>query len=87
MTPISDRDIDLNRIKQAVQALYEHFDTVQVFATRCADNGSDTVHCNYGTGNWFARFGHVKSFVNDTEKGYILGEAAKPQNDKPEWER
>jgi hypothetical protein len=89
MTPISDQNIDLNRLKQAVSALYEHFDAVQIFVTRCSDNGCDTVHCNYGAGNWFSRFGHIKSFVNDVEKGYILGDAVKLQNkdDKPEWEK
>lgn len=84
---IADRDIDLNRVKQACGALREHFDTVQIFATRCDDSGHNTTHCNYGAGNFFARLGHVKSWISDTEKDYILGEAAKPQNDKPEWER
>lgn len=83
---ISDADIDLNRLKQAACALYEHFDAVQILACRCTDDGNRTVHCNYGAGNWFARWGHVKSFVNDVEKGYILGDAVKPQNNKPEWE-
>lgn len=82
-----DRDIDLNRVKQAVNILYEHFDAVQIFASRANDDGSGTVHCNYGAGNWFARYGHVKSYVNDTEKSYILGDAVRPQDNKPEWER
>jgi hypothetical protein len=85
---INDKDIDLNRLKQATGALREHFDTVQIFATRCDDSGHNTMHCFHGAGNWFARYGQVKSFINDTEKDYILGKAANTNDDdKPEWER
>ena len=85
---ISDRDIDLNRVKQATGALREHFDTVHIFVTRCDDSGHNTTHCYHGTGNWFARYGHIKSFIQDTEKECILGNAVKPQDDnKEEWEK
>jgi hypothetical protein len=84
---INDKNIDLNRLKQACGSLHEHFDTVQIFATRCDDAGNNTMHCFYGAGNWFARYGQVKSFVNDTEKDYILGQAAQKLDDKPEWEK
>ena len=81
-----DRDADMDRIRRAVGTLREFFDCVQVFALK-EDDAHNTVHCHYGAGNWFARFGHIKSFVNDTEKGYILGEAARPLEDnKKEWE-
>lgn len=82
---ISDRNIDFSRIKQHASQLREHFDTVHIFCTRESD-ANNTVHCQYGTGNWFARYGQLKSFINDTEKEYILGDMCKGE-DKQEWEK
>lgn len=55
---------DLDRIKRAVAELGEHFDTVQVFATRCEDGTLDgTINISYGAGNWFARYGQVARWI------------------------
>lgn len=83
---VSTHDIDLNRLRQAVGTLREYFDAVEIFATRTDDSGHNTTHCNYGAGNWFARYGHIKSFVKDTEKEYILGNT-NIDNTENEWEK
>jgi hypothetical protein len=75
---------NISRVKDAVSVLYEHFDNVQIFANVITDDGKGTAHYSYGAGNWLARYGHIKSFVNDVEKGYILNDAI--NTDKKEWE-
>lgn len=52
---------DISRVETAMNSLSEHFDTVQIFATRHEAEG--TVHVSRGCGNWFARFGHVSEWV------------------------
>lgn len=48
-------------VKQHVAKLNEHFDSVQIFVTKM--DGADTVRINIGEGNWCARYGHVKLWV------------------------
>ncbi len=51
---------DLKLVHQHVDALGEHFDTVQIFCTRHAEGErGGTVNVHAGAGNWFARRGHV----------------------------
>jgi len=69
----------MKRIADAIDTLRLHFDTVQVFCTRHDDNGGVTQTMHNGSGNWYARYGQIKSFVNDTEKGYIIGGMNKSQ--------
>ncbi len=52
---------DLERIKGVMSGLSEHFDTVQIFASRHEDGSTFTVDC--GCGHWYARFGQVRSWV------------------------
>ena len=40
----------------------EHFDTVQIFATRF-DPEVGTSNASYGSGNWFARRGQVQDWL------------------------
>lgn len=58
---------DVKRLKDACEALSEHFDSVQIFATRLSDDeesdGAGTVNVNYGSGNWFARYGPVYAWT------------------------
>jgi hypothetical protein len=63
---------DTKRVNDAVKALRPHFDTVQVFCTRCSADTGDTQTMTQGSGNWYARYGQIKAFVNDIEKGYIV---------------
>lgn len=60
------RKEDLELVKRHLAQLSEHFDAVQIFATRYNANkleGFDedglTTRINVGTGNYFARYGHV----------------------------
>jgi hypothetical protein len=62
----AQEEIDLERLKKAVSELGEHFDTVQIFATRYQSEGEGeegTVNANYGAGNWFARMGFVRDWL------------------------
>lgn len=58
---------DVQRLKKACEDLSEHFDTIQIFATRVADEVDEekggTVNCNWGSGNWFARYGHIRYWM------------------------
>lgn len=54
---------DIERIKRAAEVLSEHYDTVQIFATRHESGKIDgTMRWQFGVGNWFARIGQVKEF-------------------------
>jgi hypothetical protein len=55
---------DMRIMRQHVEQLGEHFDSVQIFATRHEAGIEDgTVSCNLGSGNWFARYGQVKEWL------------------------
>lgn len=56
----SDECLDM--LRSHIAALMEHFDSVQIFATKPGINGG-TIHCDDGGGNWFARYGQVSLWV------------------------
>lgn len=58
-------DYDIQRVKDALNVLSEHFDSVHIFATKYegGDNGGTTAKINKGTGNWFARYGQIKDWI------------------------
>lgn len=65
---------DMKRIEKAIDELRLHFDTVQIFCTRVAilpDVGETTQTMHNGSGNYYARYGQVKSFIHDEEMDYI----------------
>lgn len=58
----ADKDWAAKRKKldEAVEALSEFFDTVQIFVTEYrGDDGGSTFRSASGSGNYFARFGQV----------------------------
>jgi hypothetical protein len=57
-------DDDVTRIRKAVDLLMEHFEAVQVFASKVKDDG-DTVSLQVGRGNMFAREGHVRDWLEE----------------------
>ena len=62
------RDRDLELVKQHVEQLGEHFDSVQIFVTRHEAGELDgTININTGAGNWFARYGHIRNWINTEE--------------------
>lgn len=42
-------------------ALSEHFEAVQIFASRCDGEKTESIHV--GAGNWYARMGMVQDFM------------------------
>ena len=70
---------DYSIVASHVAQLAEHFDTVQVFCTRTAEGV--TFHMNHGSGNWFARYGHVKLWVMSDENRHIREDAECEEGD------
>lgn len=54
-------DPDLVMLDRILAQLSEHFDSVQIFATR--HNGDHTLSAQRGTGNWYSRYGAVREWV------------------------
>lgn len=62
-TEDSPQENDMNILQSVVARLSEHFDTVQVFTTKRSNSSDGTENCQWGSGNWFARYGQVKQWV------------------------
>lgn len=64
--PTPEEKADLEIVERAVNALAEHFETIQVFVTRSnSEVGAKpegTINVALGAGNWFARYGQVKEW-------------------------
>jgi len=56
-------DDDVALLKSACMGLMEHFDTVHIFATRHRGRDAGTTFCNWGSGNWYARYGQVRTWI------------------------
>ncbi len=50
-------------LRQHASQLAEHFDAVQIIATRYAPENDGTVIVSWGAGNWFARYGSVGAWL------------------------
>ncbi len=62
MSTQSDEDMEL--LKRAAESLGEHFDTVQIFATRHEPEVEDgTISASWGVGNWFTRYGQTQEWI------------------------
>lgn len=48
--------------------LMEHFDTVQIVATKHCTERDASIKRQRGDGNWYARYGSVKEWINDQER-------------------
>ena len=62
------KDSKVKLVEDHVARLSEHFDSVQIFVTKhdnAAYNGTRNI--NWGTGNWFARYGQVMEWLKRTE--------------------
>ncbi len=59
---MSSQDQDIERLKKAVADLGEHFESVQIFASR-HDPEDGTTSVNWGGGNWHARRGQVAEWM------------------------
>ena len=66
MTPEQERELDL--LKTATIKLSEHFDSVQIFTTRHDEHAGGTVNLNWGSGNFFTRFGQIQLWLIEREE-------------------
>ncbi len=72
--PSPENDPDLKMIQECLDKLSNHFCTVHVFVTRYESDDVGTHSIQRGVGNWYARIGHIKSWLlrmnaQDLEKG------------------
>lgn len=61
---------DTELVDQHVRALGEHFDSVQIFVTKRIESG--TRGLGRGSGDYWARFGRVKTWVLTEEESARL---------------
>lgn len=61
-----DRDV----VDKALDSLMEFFDAVQIVASRTDQEG--TVMVSRGRGNWYARVGMSKEFVDDAQNSNLV---------------
>jgi hypothetical protein len=54
-------------VKKHASQLGEHFDSVQIFCTK-HDGAEGTASVNCGEGNWFARYGQIREWVEKNEE-------------------
>ena len=58
------KQADLDIVKNHTEALGEHFDHVQIFCGRhMPAEAEGTVSVNWGSGNWFSRYGQVHEWM------------------------
>jgi len=60
---------DQEILQKHVDALMEHFDSIQIFGTR-HEQEAGTVNSHAGDGNLFARFGQAVMFVEMEKKRF-----------------
>ncbi len=60
------KDRDTATLKKHVAMLEEHFDSVQIICTRREEAG--TIRADWGSGNWYARYGSVREWVLKEEE-------------------
>lgn len=63
MSEEEQKSADMVLARKHVDALGEHFDSVQIFLTRKSGELDGTVHFHLGSGNYFARCGHVRTWL------------------------
>jgi hypothetical protein len=79
---VDDPDKALGRLKIAVAALQDQFDTVQIFATKHdAAPGKGTYRFEWGAGSWYARYGHVRGWMLRQDEGLRVEEQRAAKED------
>lgn len=69
MSAEENEKADLEIIQRAIDMLGDRFDTIQIFTTRYeSENDGGTINVQKGTGNWFARYGHVKTWIEKVDE-------------------
>jgi len=67
LDPSWNRDADVLHVDQAVEHLKERFDTVQILVTRHDSETGNTYSTIRGCGNWWARVGQTRNWLNREE--------------------
>lgn len=57
------RKHDNEFIQTKITEILQHWDSVQIFATRV--EAGQTIACSDGSGNWYARFGQVAEWLQN----------------------
>lgn len=70
MDQVKKESCDLSKLKSHCAQLAEHFDSVMIFCTRHQPEDGGTVNCRYGSGDWFARYGHVSMWLKTEEANF-----------------
>ena len=60
---LTQSDKDMAVIQHHAEILRAHFDSVQIFVTRQNDKEKKTVCADTGSGDWYARYGFIKTWV------------------------
>lgn len=71
---------DMALMQKATETLMEHFDSVQIFVTRCDDTMDGTVGANFGKGDWYARRGVVRDWMLSSDER-AKGGGAPPESE------
>ena len=72
--------------------LIEHFEGVQILATRMAPEGQGTERFFMGAGNWYARQGLAHAFIKTDEAQTLASEIGEkldppPSDESESWKR
>ena len=71
---MSEQEQELEMLVKAARNLSEHFDSVQIFASRYQPNDGEgtTLTMDSGVGNWHTRYGQVREWlIKADEQGRI----------------
>ncbi len=86
-----DRQQVSAHIASIASQLGEHFDAVQILATRMAPEGGGTERFACGSGNWYARQGMAQHFIKMDEADTLSVEIGRklepPPDDSESWKR
>lgn len=76
-----------NLVEDAAARLGEHFDAVQILASRPLDGGG-TACTKSGVGNWYARQGMAQEFITQDQAQELstqIAERMNPPDDGDQW--
>lgn len=86
MNEPSQREALEKRVVQAVHQLGEHFENVQIFCNNHERETGGTLHFVKGSGNVFARMGHVREWVISMDAAAAQRAADEEKSDSGEKE-
>jgi len=66
-----ERNQQLKIIQEIAEKLGSHFDSIQIVATFDMGNSGTSIF-NWGKGNWFARYGSVKAWIQNEENAGVF---------------